>query len=129
MERIVEAMISSTRNFAETDRDNFERALNMSFRRAQAVTETQILLEVAFSETTLQACQCSEMKLLTSIIGIDLPCNHQCSTGAARSPLPRGIGLVLEEDIDTSAQYNLRFIGDEMTQLMNLALNASKARQ
>jgi hypothetical protein len=78
-------MISSTRNFAERQRHNIERVMNMSFRWAQKALEIRVSDEVACYETTLQACQRSEAELLTSRLGIHLPYRHQYLVSAAAS--------------------------------------------
>jgi hypothetical protein len=92
MWRIVKPMISSTRNLAEMCHYNFERAISVSFRWAQKVPEIQMLDEVVFYETTVQACQGRESTLTTSIIGIDLPRSQQYSMGATRPLLLCDIG-------------------------------------
>jgi hypothetical protein len=55
MWRIVEMMISSTRDSAERPRSNFERVVHISFRTAQKVREIQMTHKEAFYEATLQA--------------------------------------------------------------------------
>jgi hypothetical protein len=52
----------------------------MSFGKAQTVPEIQMLHKIVFSEPTFQASQYDETKGLTSILGIDLPCSHNCRT-------------------------------------------------
>jgi hypothetical protein len=68
--------------------------------------------ELVFHEITFDACQSGDAKLRTSILGSDLPCSHQYLIGSARPLLSRNIGLVLEEDMPTAGEYNVRFIGD-----------------
>jgi hypothetical protein len=80
----------------------------MSIRKAWTARKLQISGQMAVHATTHQ---CSEMKLLASILCIHLPWNHQVSMGATRLPLPREI--VLEGHMETSGQQNLRFIGEE----------------
>jgi hypothetical protein len=91
-----------------------ETVVSISFRGTQKVPEIQMPHEVVFYETTLPSCQSGEAKILTFILGIDLPCSHQYSTASTRPHLPRDTVLALDEDIETSGQFNMRFIGDQV---------------
>jgi hypothetical protein len=73
--------------------------------------------------------QHSEMKLLISTYGIDLPCNPRDSVGSTQPPLSRDIGLVADKDTETSVQYRLKFIGDEPAKDNESLLNTSKPWQ
>jgi hypothetical protein len=50
--------------------------------------------------TSTRVCHCRGAKLLTFILGIDLPCIHQCLIGATRPPHPRDTELVPEDDME-----------------------------
>jgi hypothetical protein len=92
-------MISSTRNCARKSGHTFERVRDMSFRRAQIVSENQIRYEVTFHEATLQSYDCGEAQLPTSTLGTDLLCGHRRSMEAIRPPLSRGIEVVKGKDM------------------------------
>jgi hypothetical protein len=61
-----------------------------------------------------------------SILGIDLSWSHRYSMDSTKPPVPRDIGFVLELDMETSSQHDLRVSGNEGSGDDELFIEANK---
>lgn len=78
---------------------NYNSAKRNTQKKMQKASVDKMKRKQEFYSTTLTSCKCSENKLLSSLLGINIPCSHRIALGAQFPDVP-----LLE--IEFSKQWN-----------------------
>ena len=87
--RIGTNILKKTQNLDTSICTNYNRAKYNSINYANITSEDKMQREIWFYHTTVDQCQCSENKLLSSMLGIDVPCCHRYKLGAKFPDCPK----------------------------------------
>ena len=84
--RIVEHIMLKSQNVNKAIKRNYNHAVAKTKKRAGMLDNERLEAESKYYETTNDNCLCSENKVMSAMLGVNLPCSHRIRRG---EPIPK----------------------------------------
>ena len=97
--RLCTSFIIKTNLLNSRIQHNFEFLRGNTYKKLKTFTEDKMHLQLGFYATTVDKCSCGDNKLISAILGVDIPCCHRIALGAVFPLCPK-------LDISLSNQWN-----------------------
>ena len=105
--RIVENLMKKSQTFEKCMKANYSRAQAVTKAYASNISATRMQDEQQHYQTTVHKCNCSENKLLSSMLSIDVPCAHRLQLGAIFPTCPAVIPTIKQQWTTLEIKYNI----------------------
>ena len=89
--KIAQHLIQKCTSIEKSIQHNYQFAIKKTIDHLRKILLVRIDQEIVSYNTTKSSCMCSENKLLSSIMGIDIPCCHRYYLGCQFPPCPDAI--------------------------------------
>ena len=80
--RIVESMMKKSLNIGSCVKNNYSYTKHRTRRYQTITSEITLQNEIAYYQSTASKCQWNENKIVSLMLGINVPCSHQIFLGA-----------------------------------------------
>ena len=79
--RLIKNISIKAQKIDNSIKSNYNRAKNFSINYATVTSDERMRAEMVHYNTTIDSCECSENKLLSAMMNIDIPCSHRYKMG------------------------------------------------
>ena len=98
--RLSESFMFQLHSLEQRVQHNYAYTKRSTVKKMNAIPQAKMDALKEFYSTTIDHCNCGDNKLVSAIMGIDIPCAHRCSLGATFPQCPK-LGLPLNRQWST----------------------------
>ena len=105
--RIVQMVMKKSQSIASCVKINYNRAKNATVNYPSTIPLSRLNQEIDYYQSTRDRCFCGENKLLSSILGIDIPCSHRHHLGAVFPDCPTITPVISQQWLSLELKFEI----------------------